>query len=134
MWFVIKSFFLGFWDHITPDHFEGMMLYIFGAISVTLVHLRNGSEWRTGLKGINGHWESPEVCIYLFSWIFPHMIMADQFLGLKASDFAWYFMLGLLAFALTGRFGLEWLLAFKSGASKVTSEETTTTKNETTIN
>lgn len=112
-----------FIKHVMSSHPEGMFLYLFGAITITIVHITNGKEWRCGFKGINGYWESPEVCIYLFTWLFPHMIMADQFLGLKASDFAWYFMLGLLAFGLTGRFGLEWLLAFKNGGTSIRPSE-----------
>lgn len=101
---------------ITP---EGMVLYVCGAVTMTWIELANRDELRRGLKGENGLWEAPEWIIYKFGWLFPHMIMADQFLGLKASDFAWWFMLGLLLFALTGRFGLQWLLAFKNGSNKV---------------
>lgn len=116
--------------HVISVPPEGMLLYVCGAITVTWVQIANKAEVQRGLKGENGLWEAPEWIIYLFTWLFPHMVMADQFLGLKASDFAWWFMLGLLLFALTGRFGLQWLLAFKSGSSKV--EESTTIVNKTT--
>ncbi len=112
---IIKDFL----NHFHSEHFEGMILYVFGAISITWVHLYNMKDWRIGLRGDNGKWESPEICIYLFSWIFPHTIMADQFLQLKASEWVWWFELGLLMFGLTGRFGLEWLLAFKNGSTVV---------------
>lgn len=115
---------------ITP---EGMILYVCGAISITWVHLYHKKDVVKGLKGQNGLWEAPEWIIYQFTWLFPHMVMADQFLGLHASDFAWWFMLGLLLFALTGRFGLEWLLAFKSGASKVEESTTTIQQKNTTV-
>lgn len=102
---------------ITP---EGMMLYVCGAITMTWVQLAHRKEAIIGLKGENGLWEGPEWVLYLCSWLFPHMIMADQFLGLKsATDWPWWLVLGLLMYGLTGRFGLQWLLAFKSGASKV---------------
>lgn len=101
---------------VTP---EGMVLYVCGAVTMTWVQLHWKNEVVRGLKGENGLWEAPEWIIYLFTWLFPHMVMADQFLGLKASDFAWWFMIGLLMFALTGRFGLQWLLAFKNGANKI---------------
>jgi len=113
-------------------HFEGMMLYIFGAIPITFIHIRFAKEWSAGLRGTNGLWDAPEICIYIFTYVFPHMIMADQFIGLKASEMAWYFMIGLLAFALTGRFGLEWILALKNGSSKVTTIENETTLKSTT--
>ncbi len=122
-----------FFHHLeAAGHFEGMMLYIFGAITVTFVHIKFAKEWSAGLRGTNGLWDAPEICIYIFTYIYPHMIMADQFLGLKASDMAWYFMMGLLAFGLTGRFGLEWLLAFKNGGTKVTTMDETTIKSTST--
>lgn len=123
----MKEFFLTLLSHIASTHPEGILLYFFGASSITTVHLYYRNEFVAGLKGPNGYWEAPEICIYLFTHLFPHMIMADQFLQLKASDFCWYFMLGLLAFGLTGRFGLEWLLAFKNGGTKVTVEQTSKT-------
>jgi hypothetical protein len=110
------------------EHPEGMLLYIFGSTAITTVHVYYRAEFVSGLKGPNGHFEAPEICIYLFTHLFPHMIMADQFLGLLASNMCWYFMMVLLLFGLTGRFGLEWLLAFKNGGTKVT-----TIENETTI-
>lgn len=116
----------------SAGHFEGMLLYIFGAITITFVHIKYSKEWSEGLKGSNGLWETPEICLYIFTYIYPHMIMADQFLALKASDMAWYFMMGLLAFGLTGRFGLEWLLAFKNGGTKITTTENETTMKHTT--
>lgn len=113
---------------ITP---EGMLLYICGALTMTWVQLYHRKEVIIGLKGENGLWEGPEWVLYYCSWLFPHLVMADAFLGIKsATDWPWWGMLGLLMYGLTGRFGLQWLLAMKSGSSKV--EESTTIVNKTT--
>lgn len=104
-----------FINHIATEHPEGILLYLFGSVTITWVHLVNRKEVIEGFKGANRMWETPEWTVYIFTFLFPHMIMADQFLGLKASDFAWWFMLSLLLFSLAGRWGLEWLLAFKNG-------------------
>ena len=102
---------------ITP---EGMILYLCGAITMTWVQLAHRKEVIIGLKGENGLWEGPEWVLYVCTWLFPHMIMADVFLGLKsATDWPWWLILGLVMYGLTGRFGLQWLLAFKSGSNKV---------------
>jgi hypothetical protein len=111
----IIQFFTALFTHAAQEHPEGIVLYTFGAITITIVHLVHRKEFVTGLKGKNGLFEAPEICIYLFTWLFPHMIMADQFVSLHPSNFAWYFMAILLLFGLTGRFGLEWLLAIKNG-------------------
>lgn len=113
---------------ITP---EGMLLYVCGATTMTWVHLHHRKEVIVGLKGENGLWEGPEWVLYVCSWLFPHAIMADLFLGLKsATDWPWWLLISLLMYGLTGRFGLQWLLALKSGSSKV--EESTTIVNKTT--
>lgn len=120
------KFLIDLFNHLLSAHPDGIILYIGGSATLTWVQIAYRAEVTKGLKGTNGLWEAPEWIIYLFSWFFPHMIMADQFLGLKASESAWLFMSALLLFALTGRFGLEWLLAMKTGTPKVIDDENKT--------
>lgn len=114
--------------NITP---EGMLLYVCGAITMTWVQLYHRKEVITGLKGENGLWEGPEWILYICSWLFPHLVMADVFLGLKsATDWPWWLIISLIMYGLTGRFGLQWLLAFKNGGNTVV-EDTKQNKDET---
>lgn len=115
-----------FIKNLTPGHFEGMLLYVFGSISITRVHFVYAKEWTEGLKGDNKLWEAPEIVVYLFCWLYPHVIMASVFLEMKVETYVWYFMGAILLFSLTGRWGFEWLLAWKGRAP----ESTTTTKTE----
>lgn len=112
-------------DHLNQESSEGIILYFFGAITVTIVHLKFASQWVVGLKGDNKLWEAPEIALYLFFWIFPHVVMADAFLKMEPSTECWVFLGCLLLFSLTGRWGLEWLLAFRGKSSTITSTETT---------
>lgn len=112
-------------DHLNQESSEGIILYFFGAITVTIVHLKFASQWVVGLKGDNKLWEAPEIALYLFFWIFPHVVMADSFLKMEPSTECWVFLGCLLLFSLTGRWGLEWLLAFRGKSSTITSTETT---------
>jgi len=117
--------------YLTPEH----SLFIASTLIMTGVHLFFRKEWTAGLKGVNGLWEGPEIVLYICLWLFPPMISASFFLQLKVEAIVWYVFVACLFFGLTGRFGLEWLLAFKSGASQVTStistrEEKTVTKKE----
>lgn len=105
-------------EHVIT-HPEGMLLYSAGAITFTWIQIYFREEVVRGLKGINREWESPEWTVYLFCWLFPHVIMADLFLDMQLSTEGWFFMCALLLFAIAGRFGLEWLLALKSGSNKV---------------
>lgn len=131
------NFFDRFVSYLTPGHTEGVVLYLLSVIIMTLLQLYFKREWTDGLKGTNGYWEGPEILLYIALWLWPPMLFADIFLQLKASDLVWYMWGAALFFGLTGRFGLEWILAFRSGANQVTTietkkevtkEQTTTTK------
>jgi len=102
-------------DHLSKDHPEGLILYISGSITITTIQIINRLEFKKGLKGKNELWESPEIILYLFCWIFPHVLMVDQFLQMKLSTEGWFFMGVLLLFGLTGRWGLEWLATIRTG-------------------
>jgi hypothetical protein len=123
-----------FVSYLTPGHLEGLILFVGSTLIMTWVQIKFSDEWRAGLKGPNGYWEGPEILLYICFWLFPPMVLADIFLQLKASELVWYIFLACIFFGLTGRWGLEWLLAFKSGANQVTttthSEEKTIIKKE----
>lgn len=112
---VIVKYFNDLLTHISEVHPEGMLLFMVGSLMITTVHIIHFHEFKSGLKGDNRHFEAPEICIYFFTWLFPYSLMADQLLALHPSTYMWYFMAVLLLFGLTGRFGLEWLLAIKNG-------------------
>lgn len=117
-----------FITYLTPGHFEGIVLYLISVAILTGVHIRFIKEFTTGLKGTNGFWEGTEILLYICLWIIPAMVFADIFLQLHASDMVWYSMISFTLLGVLGRWGLEWLLAFKSGASQVTSTTTVVEK------
>lgn len=117
------GFFDRFISYLTPGHAEGVILFLISSVIMTIVQIYFLKEWTEGLKGINRYWEGPEILLYVAIWMWPPMSFADIFLQLKASDIVWYMWGASLFFGLTGRFGLEWLLAFKSGANQVTTTE-----------
>lgn len=117
----IQKFVTDFFKQADP---VGLLLYTMGTITVTTIQLVNRKEFIRGLKGDNGRFDSPEIVIYLFIWIFPHFLMADAWLSLKLSTEGYLFLTAMLLFTLTGRWGLEWLLKLKGGGAMTT----TTTK------
>jgi len=118
--------------NLTPGHFEGMMLYIFGSVTITFVLVRNHGDFKMGLKGINKLWEAPEITIYLWLWIFPHFVMSITFLQFNPPDMMYYFMGAILLFALSGRAGLEFIFNRFGGGKTVSTEikQTITEKND----
>lgn len=121
-----------FITYLTPGHFEGIVLYLISVAILTGVHIKFYKDFTEGLKGANGFWEGTEILLYICLWIIPAMVFADIFLQLHASDMVWYSMIAFTLLGVLGRWGLEWLLAFKSGASQVTSTTIAEKKTETT--
>lgn len=117
-----------FVTYLTPGHFEGIVLYLISVAILTGVHIRFVKDFTAGLKGANGLWEGTEILLYVCLWIIPAMVFADIFLQLHASEIVWYSMIAFTLLGVLGRWGLEWLLAFKSGASSVTSTTTVVEK------
>jgi hypothetical protein len=102
---------------LTPGHFEGMLLYMISATVMEWVQWKFKTEVTHGFKGANGMWEAPEWIVYIAARILPHMILASGFLQVQFPEIAWYTIIGVIFFGLTGRFGLEWLLSFKNGSA-----------------
>ncbi len=119
---------------ITPGQFEGVLLYVIGAISSTIVKLHYRKPWSRGLMGTNMTWESPEVLLVILFIFFDHLIMAHVFLKFHISDSVLWFMAGLFLYGFTGRWGLEWIASLKGGGTTTiinkssASEETITKK------
>ena len=116
--------------NITPGQFEGVMLYVLGAISSTIVKLHFRKDWSIGMKGDNGRWESPEIMLTILFIIIDHLFMADAFLGKVMSDGAWLGIGFLFLYGFTGRWGLEWLSTIKGTTIIKTSKEERTTVTE----
>lgn len=116
-------------DLISSDHTEGIIFFFVGAFVLLYVHLRYGEEFRTGLKGENKLFESPEISLYLFFWYSPFIIMYGAFMQVEISVYIWYFMAANLAFAFLGRWGLERIITMRFGGSSSSTE----TMKETTI-
>jgi hypothetical protein len=119
---------------------EGMFLYTGGMITVTLLNLFYLKAWDEGAKGTNKLWDIPEQLFVLFvRWIIPHMFISAYCLPdvAKVSDSLLWFAAALALYALTGRWGLEWLATMrgtvvtkKEVTKEETHEETTTTSKQ----
>lgn len=122
MWDKILFIANDFFNRLEPGHFEGMILYIIGSISVLYLEFRHRQDWAIGLKGDNGKWEAPEIVIRIWILIFPHFIMSSGFLQIKWPTEAWYFMIAVLGFVLLGRERLNQLISLRFGGNHLHSE------------
>jgi len=92
---------------------EGVILYTFGAFCSSVVKYTYRKEWVEGMKGANGLWESPEIMLTILLLIIDHIFMADAFLDMEMSNNAWIAIGILFLYGFTGRWGLEWLSAWR---------------------
>lgn len=109
-------------------HVEGMALTISGYFIVVVVNIYFMKQWTRGLVGSNGRWEQPEVVVYFYMcWLAPGLIIPIVFMEFTPPDYFWYFMGAILLFSLSGRMGLEWLMAkFPGGNNTTTVKERVT--------
>jgi len=116
--------------NISPGQFEGILLYVIGALSSTIVKLHYRKNWSKGLMGANMTWESPEVLLVILFVFFDHIIMAHVFLKFEISDSVLWFLAGLFLYGFTGRWGLEWLASIRGTTIIKTTSETITKKED----
>lgn len=138
---LIYKFFESIDKFMTPDHSIGLLLYFSGSVTVLLfeVFYLKGIIEDIKLSGTSRKWESPEVVKMLFILLFPHIIMADAWLGLSPSEGGWLFILILAIFTIADRWGLVWLSSFRTKTTLVEkqtleTDETKISKESTTIN
>jgi len=88
-----------------------------------------------GGEGANGFWESHEQIIYWAVMMAPPIVFKAAFVS-DVPENVWWFLAGIILFALFGRGVLDYILAF-FGRNPVRKEEpvkvTTETTTETTI-
>jgi hypothetical protein len=94
---------------------EGFILYTFGAFCSSVVKYTYRKEWVDGMKGANGLWESPEIMLTILLLIIDHIFMADAFLQMHMSVNAWIAIGILFLYGFTGKWGLEWVAAWRNG-------------------
>lgn len=97
---------------------EGMFLYTGGLITITIINLLYRKEWDKGARGKNDLWDMPEQMFVIYvRWIIPNMFIAAYCLPdvVSVTDALLVFASGFALYALTGRWGLEWLERVKNG-------------------
>lgn len=72
-----------------------------------------------GAHGKNASWESPEQYSYVGKWVvFPIVTFSASF-RYDLPTYMWYFVYGLTAYVIGGRWIFEWALALRAGSTKV---------------
>jgi hypothetical protein len=126
----MKESIIKFFTSLFVNHPEGMFLYTGGVITITVINLVYRKEWDRGAKGKNLLWDMPEQMFVIYvRWVLPNMFVASYSLPqvVTVKDSLLVFGSGFALYALTGRWGLEWLERLRTGKNEtIKSSETVT--------
>lgn len=111
-----------FIEGLTNGEAVGILLFVLIDLAIIgcLVGFRKNIV--KGLEGANQLFEVPEVLIFVYLYTFPSVFVAACAVPtiVKVDVMGWMFMMVVTLFGLTGRWGLEWLLAFRNNKDSVT--------------
>lgn len=85
-----------------------------------------------GLKGDNKLLEGAETLLWMLFWMTPPIVSYSVYFGKELSSNVWLFLALGYAYGFMGKWIFNWILAFRSGASKVTVTDTNTQTTEVT--
>ncbi len=121
-------------NHFTnADRFDGLVMWTACTFFVWFWMVKLRGIALKGGEGANGFWESHEQIIYWVLMMVPPIVFKAAFVS-DVPLYVWYFLAGIILFALFGRGVLDYILAFfgrnpvkKDEPVKVTTETTTET-------
>ncbi len=122
-------------NHFTdPDRFDGYVMWILCTSFVWYWMAKLRGIALKGGEGANGFWESHEQIVYWTLMMCPPIVFKASFVS-DVPLYVWYFMAGIILFALFGRGVLDYLPFLRQPVKKDEPVKVTTeTKTETTIN
>lgn len=102
-----------------PERVDSIILWsvTMTLVYVTLFVLR--STMVEGSKGPNKLMDANEQVMYLLNWVWPPIVCYSVFFKDPLNVWVWAFLLGVIGYAIGGRWIFEWALAFKTGKSSV---------------
>ncbi len=121
-------------NHFTnADRFDGLIMWTVCTAFVWYWMVKLRGIALKGLEGENLFWEGSEQIIYWVLMMVPPIVFKAAFVS-DVPLYVWYFLGGIVLFALFGRGVLDYILAFfgrtavkKDEPVKVTTETTTET-------
>jgi hypothetical protein len=112
-------------EHLINDNPEGVLFYLISSIVMMTLMIKNDSEFRKGLRGSNTLFEAPEIVVYIWTWLFPQVILAVLFLRYEPQEWFWLFMGICLLFALAGRDGIQMLFNWRGSKTTIIEKQST---------
>jgi hypothetical protein len=120
---LIDSYFKYLSNH--PTMLNSIGLWTVSMTMVYIILFKYRERMIAGMSGANNLWDSPEIIGYIVCWIFPPVLFYSAFFNVELPSWVWYFTAFCVAYTLGGKWLLEWVLAFKAGATKVDTDTET---------
>lgn len=108
-----------------PGRVDSIILWTVTMMMVWFMLFRYRNLMMRGMSGTNGLFEAAEQVAYISHWIWPPIVCYSAFFNVELSAWVWYFVIGVIAYTLGGRWLFEWVLALRAGKSSVESSQTT---------
>lgn len=108
-------------DGLSNTEVIGLFLFILMNATLILALIMFRKDIVAGLKGKDILFEMPEVIVFIYLYVFPSAFIAAICVPsiVKIDIMGWMFMMLVTLFGLAGRFGLNFLLAFRAGKDRV---------------
>jgi len=121
---LFDSFLLNHFSSV--ERFDGLIMFSLCTAFVWYWMVKLRGIALKGMEGENGMWESHEQIIYWATFMVPPIVFKAAFVS-DVPLYVWYFLAGIILFALFGRGVLDYILAF-FGRNPVKKEDTTPAK------
>lgn len=111
----MRYLFESYTDYLSsnPGEFTSLIFWFITMAAAYTILIRFRKSMIEGSKGENNKWEPAEQVLYLVNWVWPGVVAHAWFF--YQAEWVKYFMFGIIAWALGGKWLFEWGLAFFRG-------------------
>lgn len=110
-----------------PTMLNSIGLWTTTMLFVYFILLRYKSKMIDGSAGDNKFWEMPEQWGYIWLYVAAPITCYSAYFNSELPAWVWWFNVGVAGYTIGGRWIFEWVLAIRTGSSKVETESTKVT-------
>lgn len=115
----MRHLFESYTDYLSsnPGEFTALQLWTATMLGVYIMLIVFRKDMVHGSKGENGFWEPSEQILYIVNWLWPGVVCYAAFF--YQTSWIPYFIFGVIAYGLGGKWIFQWFLVFKAGGTEV---------------
>lgn len=113
-----------------PDKIESIVIWAVVNSFVYWSLIKYRERMIAGASGENGFFEPPEHYAYFSLYVVFAIVTFSAFFKYELPMMMWYFIIGLVAYVMGGRWLFDWALEFLGRKNSTTETKSTTIKHE----